>query len=256
MLASRPEPLIYTAWIWELQRGLLADELGDELFQTMAAPNVPLLLRILRDKPDWCDDRGTRQTETCDDAIALALDRALDWIARRQGADIESWQWGIEHPAAHRHPMFDAVPLLRDVASVRFPSDGGAHTLNRAQPSYRGSRPFEAVHGAGYRGVYDFSDLDNSRFAIPLGQSGNMLSPWSRNFVERWQNAALRRDRRHARRAGRSAVGTITLTPPAGAVDAPAERHHIRAMTSSAALLLANAPAPSTGRDGTLTRGR
>ena len=43
------------------------------------------------------------------------------------------------------------------------------------------------MHGAGYRGVYDFSDLDNSRFAMPLGQSGNMLSPWARNFVERWQ---------------------------------------------------------------------
>jgi penicillin amidase len=29
MLARRPEPLIYEAWIWELQRGLLADELGE-----------------------------------------------------------------------------------------------------------------------------------------------------------------------------------------------------------------------------------
>ena len=47
--------------------------------------------------------------------------------------------------------------------------------------------PFEAVHGAGYRAVYDFSDLDNSRFAIPLGQSGNMLSRWSHNFVEGWK---------------------------------------------------------------------
>ncbi len=44
------------------------------------------------------------------------------------------------------------------------------------------------MHGAGYRGVYDFSDLENSRFAMPLGQSGNMLSPWARNFVQRWQN--------------------------------------------------------------------
>ena len=139
-------------------------------------------------KAGWCDDGGTRQTESCEDAIALALDRALAWITRRQGPDIESWQWGIEHDAAHRHPMFDGVPLLRDIASVRFPSDGGAQTLNRAQPSYRGRRPFEAIHGAGYRGVYDFSDLDNSRFAMPLGQSGNMLSPWARNFVQRWQN--------------------------------------------------------------------
>ena len=106
------------------------------------------------------------------------------------------------------------MPLLRDVASVRFPSDGGAQTLNRAQPSYLGARPFDAVHGAGYRGVYDFADLDNSRFAIPLGQSGNMLSPWARNFVERWQ--ALKYIEIGGTRAetARTAVGTITLAPP------------------------------------------
>jgi penicillin amidase len=111
--------------------------------------------------------------------------------------------------------MFDAVPLLRDLASVRFPSDGGAQTLNRAQPSYRGSRPFDAVHGAGYRGVYDFSDLDNSRFAIPLGQSGNMLSPWARNFVDRWQKLGYVEIAGTHAEVGRTAVGTITLAPPA-----------------------------------------
>ena len=214
MLANRPEPLIYTAWIWELQRGLLSDELGDELFAYMAAPNVPLMLRIINEKPGWCDDGGTRETETCEDAIALALDRALAWIARRQGPDIDSWQWGREHDAVHRHPMFDAVPLLRDLASVRFVSDGGAHTLNRAQPAYRGERPFDAVHGAGYKGIYDFSDLDNSRFALPLGQSGNMLSPWARNFLKGWESLSYIEIAGTRAELARGAAGTITLTPP------------------------------------------
>ena len=141
MLASRPEPLIYTAWLVELQRGLLADELGDELYEPLAAPNVPLLMRILREQPGWCDDGGTRATETCDDQIALALDRALDVDRAPPGRRHRAWQWGREHLAVHRHPLFDGVPLLRDLASVRFPSDGGAQTLNRAQPSYRGAAP-------------------------------------------------------------------------------------------------------------------
>ena len=214
MLASRPEPLIYDAWLAELQKGLLGDELGEDLYASLAVPNVPLLVRILRDKPGWCDDGGTRQTESCEEAIALALDRALDWIARRQGPDMTRWQWGREHLAVHRHPLFDGIPLLRDIASVRYPSDGGNQTLNRASPSFRGNRPFDAVHGAGYRGIYDFSDLENSRFATPLGQSGNMLSPWARNFVEPWQKLAYINIGGTRAETARSAIGTLTLSPP------------------------------------------
>lgn len=214
MLASRPEPLIYSAWITELQRGLLADELGEPLFDALASPNVPLMVRILRDKPGWCDDGGTVQTETCDDAVALALERALDWISRRNGPDMSKWQWGNEHFAVHRHPLFDRIPLLGNFASVRFVSDGGSQTLNRASPSYRGNRPFDAVHGAGYRGIYDFSDLENSRFAMPLGQSGNMLSPWARNFVENWQSLSYIGIGGTRAETARTAIGTITLAPP------------------------------------------
>ena len=214
MLASRPEPLIYSAWITELQRGLLADELGAPLFDAFASPNVPLMVRILRDKPGWCDDGGTVQTETCDDAVALALERALDWISRRNGPDMSKWHWGSEHLAVHRHPLFDRIPLLGNFASVRFVADGGSQTLNRASPSYRGNRPFDAVHGAGYRGIYDFSDLENSRFAMPLGQSGNMLSPWARNFVEDWQSLSYIGIGGTRAETARTAIGTITLAPP------------------------------------------
>jgi len=215
MLASRPEPLIYTAWLLELERRLVAGKVGPELYASMAAPNVALMLRIISERPQWCDDPATNQPESCDDAIAASLDKALDRIARSQGAEMELWQWGREHVAAFRHPLFDGIPLLNQLASVRFPADGGGQTLNRATPGFYGANPFEAVHGAGYRAVYDFSDLDNSRFAIPLGQSGNMFSPWARSFVDRWQ--ALRYIEIAGTQAeiARSAAGTITLSPPA-----------------------------------------
>jgi penicillin amidase len=44
------------------------------------------------------------------------------------------------------------------------------------------------VHGPGYRAVYDLADLDNSRFMIATGQSGNLLSPLYGNLTQRWRD--------------------------------------------------------------------
>jgi penicillin amidase len=89
------------------------------------------------------------------------------------------------------------------------------HTLNRATPSWRdGANPFAAVHGASLRAIYDFDDLDNSRFAIPLGQSGNFLSPWYANFLPMWRAFDYLRISGYRFRLEREGVGTISLAPP------------------------------------------
>jgi penicillin amidase len=213
MLSDRPEPLIYAAWLMELQRGLFQARVGDELFASMAHPHIATLLRVLNEKPEWCDNPGTSAKETCDDAIMQALERALDGISRRQGSQIEAWRWGREHRLAYVHPLFDRIPVLRDIASVRFPADGGSETLNRADFHFSGNQPFEANHGATFRGVYDFSDLDNSRFALPLGQSGNIFSPYARNFVERWRKLSYIEIPGNRAEVARTAAGVIQLSP-------------------------------------------
>ncbi|MBV9836310.1 MAG: penicillin acylase family protein, partial [Alphaproteobacteria bacterium] len=129
------------------------------------------------------------------------------------GTSMERWRWGDAHPAVHRHVLLDALPLVRNAASVRFPADGGPHTLNRA--AYNPRDPFSAVHGATLRAIYDFEDLDNSRFAIPLGQSGNVLSPWYRNFVDGWRRFDYVRIAGFRFALINQGVGTINLAPPA-----------------------------------------
>jgi penicillin amidase len=51
-----------------------------------------------------------------------------------------------------------------------------------------GDGVFEDVHGPGFRAVYDLADLDNSRFMIATGQSGNPLSPHYGDLAERWRD--------------------------------------------------------------------
>lgn len=41
-------------------------------------------------------------------------------------------------------------------------------------------------NGASFRAIYDLSDLDNSRFVIPTGQSGNPASPYYDQLTDLW----------------------------------------------------------------------
>ncbi|MGE0152762.1 MAG: penicillin acylase family protein [Reyranellaceae bacterium] len=189
MLRDRPEPLIYTAWVRALHRTLYADELGEALFADFFySDEVKVPLHLLQNAPHWCDDmRTTDRKETCEEITGKALGMALDDLAARYGGSLESWRWGDAHPALFRHRLFDAIPPLRFLGNRSIAVDGGFHTLNRAAPSVNFARaPYAALHGATLRTVLDFSDLDRSRFIVPLGQSGNPLSPWYDNALEDW----------------------------------------------------------------------
>ena len=43
--------------------------------------------------------------------------------------------------------------------------------------------PETHMDGAGFRAVYDLADLENSRFMIATGQSGNFLSRYYSSFL-------------------------------------------------------------------------
>ena len=181
----------------------------------MAAPNVPLMMRIMREKPGWCDDGGTRQTETCEDQIAARARPRARLDRAPPGPDIDKWQWGSEHFAAHRHPLFDAVPLLRDIASVRFPSDGGAHTLNRAHPSL--PRRAAVRCRASARAIAASTISATSTTAASPCRSASRATcsrAWARNFVDSWQSLGYVEISGTRAEVGRTAIGTITLSPP------------------------------------------
>ena len=64
--------------------------------------------------------------------------------------------------------------------------DGGPFTLLRADHSMRSERPYAAIHGAGYRGIYDLADPDRSLYVISTGQSGNLFSPHYDDLLAVW----------------------------------------------------------------------
>ncbi len=213
----RPEPLIFAAWFRELNRMLYADELGD-LAESYWGLRPDVVEGMLDRRPAWCDDVTTDATEDCPALIAGAFERALDGLEERYGGGPDSWRWGEAHYADMRHRVFDFVPLIRRLANIRLPADGGTFTVNRAGTRTRDEdAPFADRHAAGFRGIYDLADLDRSRFIIATGQSGNPLSPHYDDLAERW------RDGRYVRLAGTrealaaSGIGVLKLVPAGSA---------------------------------------
>src|SRR6056297_1360934 len=156
-----PEPLIYAAWMRALMERLIEDDLGP-LERELEHPEPVFIERVFRDVEGasaWCDIRQSAARETCTDIARMALDDALIWISERYGRSLESLRWGDAHQATHDHQVLGEVPLLRYFVNIRHSSSGADNTLMRGRTrGGTGPDPFHNVHGAGYRGVYDFAD--------------------------------------------------------------------------------------------------
>ena len=184
---ERPEPLVFNAWIWEFARLATADELGSVQREAWGRKGA-FVQRILEKREVWCDDVGTGRTETCDDLLARALERAVGRIAERHGDDPAAWRWGEEHVALAEHRPLASSPLA-PLFNLRGPAPGSSYAVNAFEFSpLERERPFASTHGPSLRAVYDLADLDGSLFIHSTGQSGNVLSPFYDHFEERWRN--------------------------------------------------------------------
>ena len=210
-----PEPLIYAAWVRAFQQRLIRDELGPLAAEYTHIDPV-FIERVFRDIDGagiWCDVIQSAPIETCTDIARQSLDDALIWIAENHGDAVEAVRWGDAHQATHDHPVLGSTPLLHWVVNIRQSTSGGDHTLQRAKTSGMGPNPFQNVHAAGYRGVYDFADPDSSVFVISTGQSGHPLSRYYDNLGELWRRGEYIPMSLDPDLARAAAVGVTVLTP-------------------------------------------
>jgi penicillin amidase len=186
---KRPEPLIFTAWLMELNDALLREKLG-LYFEDFAQSNLTEIGRLIdANESAWCDDDGTAARETWDQRIGDAFVAAIGKLSENYGSDPAAWRWGDAHKARFGHPVFDRIPILRDVLRDPIATDGDNFTVNRATSRIDfESVTYPDVHGAGLRAVFNLADLDRSRFIIAGGQSGNPLSGHYGDQIERWRD--------------------------------------------------------------------
>ncbi len=180
------EPLIFAAWLEELSRAIYADELGG-LYERFFTPRGQFIENVVSGEAEqWCNDTSTAdRRETCLGIAGPALDRAVARLVKKHGRNMEHWRWGEAHPAYFPHRPFAAFPVLDGLFSTRVPASGDGSTINVAHYPY-GAESYAATHGASYRAVYNLADLNSSKFMIPVGQSGHVLSSHYRDLARPW----------------------------------------------------------------------
>ncbi|MEL7100052.1 MAG: penicillin acylase family protein [Pseudomonadota bacterium] len=211
-----PEPLIYAAWLRALQDRLVRDEIGP-LADALTHVEPLFIERVFRDVDGasrWCDVRQSAPVETCPDMARRALADALIWISENFGTELETLRWGDAHQATHDHPVLGEVPLLRFFVNIRQSTSGGDNTLQRGLTrGGQGADAFQNVHGAGYRGVYDFADPDSSVFVIATGQSGHLFSRHYDDLAQLWRRGEYVPMSLDIGLARAAAVGVTVLEP-------------------------------------------
>ena len=215
MDADRPEPLIYEAWDRALVKRLIADELGPN-FKAFWSHNAVFTLHVLRNdngEARWCDDVTTPAKEDCASRIRLALDDALKELSAAYGSDMNRWRWGTAHHAVFTSLPFGDIPVLKDIFNREIEASGGAFTIRRGDFRFSEERPYAAVHGSGYRAIYDLGHLDNSLYVITTGESGNVYSRYYADIMPLWAHGDYFRIPTAPKEVEATAKYSLTLQP-------------------------------------------
>ncbi len=181
MAIDRPQPLIFNAWMREIDNSILrrADASGRDV-RGAAAPWPGLVPAILKGPNDAAACGGD-----CAKMLSGTLRAAMNALAARFGPDPAAWRWGAAHEAVFANPVLRMLPMLGPLTEARIAAPGDDTTVDRGAMA---PQSFDSVHGASFRGVYDLADLDRSRFMVAPGQSGHAASRLARNFVQRWRD--------------------------------------------------------------------
>ncbi|MEX2270800.1 MAG: penicillin acylase family protein [Vicinamibacterales bacterium] len=184
MRGGSPAAAIFRRYYDEAARAILRDELGDRLWADYEAGTVTLARAMHRFAKTgagaWCDDVELPGQQTCGVVLGAALRRSVAALTEEQGGHMQAWRWDARNTVRFPHAPLDAVVWLRPIFSRALSRPGDGFTVNPAM-RIRGQ-----VFVASYRQIIDVGDWDNSRFIMPMGQSGHPISGHYDDMLPLW----------------------------------------------------------------------
>ena len=167
-------PLLFTQLLYEIAKGAMADELGEEQFANLLKTRAldQALPRLVADpKSPWWDNVNTKAHEGHFETLRLAWVATLRHLESLYGKDLTQWNWGKAHTLTQVHPLGMQKPLDRIFNVGPFAVPGGRETPNNLSYSL-GPAPWAVTTGPSTRRVIDFAKPGEAQGINPLGQSG------------------------------------------------------------------------------------
>ena len=126
------------------------------------------------------DDTRLPPGENWTDLLLQSLADGVEDLKQRWGEDMSSWQWGRGHHTRPNHPLSALFPEWKDHLDPSPVAAGGDGDTPQAA-GYAFQDPFVMTSTSVARYVFDTSNWNQSRWIVPLGNSGN---PGSRHYSD------------------------------------------------------------------------
>jgi penicillin amidase len=178
---------LFYAWTDHLRSYIFLDEIEGPWNRRGRTPQLEGLIdrvsddelaAILANDPShWCDHHLTPAVESCQEAMALSLQRTLKTLRKVGGSDLDDWKWGTIHETLYEHTPFSSTTLLRRFFERHVGNGGAPNSVNVASADLQPAKGYVQTFGAGFRQIMSLgAHGDQHLYMNSTGQSGNVLS--------------------------------------------------------------------------------
>jgi penicillin amidase len=181
---------LFEAFALHLVDLTFGDELGEQLLERARPRAMVALEGYVSDAGwPWFDDVTTPETESRDQIMRRALEKAVEELTMRLGKNMARWRWGDLHTATFENQSLgqSGIRLIESLLNRGpVPVDGSNATVNAT--GYLLSAPFAASHVTSQRLIVDLGSLDRSLAMHTTGQSGHPFHPHYDDMIDPWRN--------------------------------------------------------------------
>lgn len=207
---------IYYALTYSILRNLIVDEAGEELLRIYGSTAEPLnAFKFLigeEEHPLWDDVRTDSIRETRVDIFHRSLVDSLEFLETRVSRSPNLWKWKNLYRVEYQH-AFGRKPPLNLLFNVGpFATWGAPEVVNNVKAKLL-LGDFSAQSGPSTRRIVQFRNPDENRSILPIGNSGNLASPFYRDQARDYLQGKFRRTNVTEKAIERNKVYEMELIP-------------------------------------------